>query len=71
MGVDALIVGLIVIAVVFFLIIVWLIWTTINIRGSFSRTSEFGDSETTKRINRLDAEIFVETIRAKDRIDRQ
>jgi hypothetical protein len=42
-------------------VVVWLIWTTIKIRGSVSRQRETQQGST--RTSRLDAEIFVETYR--------
>jgi hypothetical protein len=52
-------------------VIVWLLWTTIRVRGSVSRSRQNGSSGgNPTRTNRLDAELFVETWRAKDKNDR-
>jgi hypothetical protein len=46
-------------------VVVWLLWTTIRIRGSVRKTREVG--ETKGSVSRLDAELFVETYRSKRR----
>jgi hypothetical protein len=51
------------------LIVIWLLWTTVRIRGTVERsTNEDGGSRNTTR---FDAELFVETYRKKQReVDR-
>jgi hypothetical protein len=51
------------------LIVIWLLWSTVRIRGTVERsTNEDGASRNTTR---FDAELFVETYRRKQReVDR-
>jgi hypothetical protein len=54
-------------------VIVWLLWTTIRVSGSVTRSRQNGTTGgKPTRTNRLDAELFVETYRPnRKRSDRE